>query len=139
MDVEYFPFDEQTCVMKFGSWTYEGFQVVKMAITLIVLMTILAAMVMKLSTRWTYATRMPESHKCIAMFGPSRKRKGSEYLSLICFTSKLAEGMSCNQDYHSRLYLLFLGPRDRGDGHRPQRVLQVGRVGHPGCSCSQVL
>ena len=29
MDVEYFPFDEQTCVMKFGSWTYDGFQVVK--------------------------------------------------------------------------------------------------------------
>ena len=29
MDVEYFPFDEQTCVMKFGSWTYDGFQVFK--------------------------------------------------------------------------------------------------------------
>ena len=27
MDVEYFPFDEQTCIMKFGSWTYDGFQV----------------------------------------------------------------------------------------------------------------
>merc|ERR1719322_1478811 len=27
MDVEYFPFDEQTCVMKSGSWTYDGFQV----------------------------------------------------------------------------------------------------------------
>ena len=25
--MEYFPFDEQTCVMKFGSWTYDGFQV----------------------------------------------------------------------------------------------------------------
>ena len=32
MDVEYFPFDEQTCVMKFGSWTYDGFQVIKEAI-----------------------------------------------------------------------------------------------------------
>ena len=28
MDVEYFPFDEQTCVMKFGSWTYDGGQVI---------------------------------------------------------------------------------------------------------------
>ncbi|XP_017794848.1 PREDICTED: acetylcholine receptor subunit alpha-like isoform X1 [Habropoda laboriosa] len=27
IDVEYFPFDEQTCVMKFGSWTYDGIQV----------------------------------------------------------------------------------------------------------------
>ena len=27
MDVEYFPFDEQTCIMKFGSWTYDGTQV----------------------------------------------------------------------------------------------------------------
>lgn len=28
IDVEYFPFDEQTCLMKFGSWTYDGFKVV---------------------------------------------------------------------------------------------------------------
>ncbi|XP_076047801.1 acetylcholine receptor subunit beta-like 2 isoform X2 [Oratosquilla oratoria] len=27
IDVEWFPFDEQSCVMKFGSWTYDGFQV----------------------------------------------------------------------------------------------------------------
>ena len=27
IDVEYFPFDEQTCVMKFGSWTYDGSKV----------------------------------------------------------------------------------------------------------------
>nr|AWX65626.1 nicotinic acetylcholine receptor alpha 1 subunit [Laodelphax striatellus] len=26
-DVEYFPFDEQTCFMKFGSWTYDGYHV----------------------------------------------------------------------------------------------------------------
>ena len=33
IDVEYFPFDEQTCVMKFGSWTYDGFQVSKRSFT----------------------------------------------------------------------------------------------------------
>ncbi|XP_067931107.1 acetylcholine receptor subunit alpha-like 1 [Watersipora subatra] len=27
IDVEFFPFDEQTCDMKFGSWTYDGKQV----------------------------------------------------------------------------------------------------------------
>ena len=27
IDVEYFPFDQQDCVLKFGSWTYDGFQV----------------------------------------------------------------------------------------------------------------
>ncbi|CAB0009195.1 unnamed protein product [Nesidiocoris tenuis] len=27
IDVEYFPFDEQTCFMKFGSWTYDGYHV----------------------------------------------------------------------------------------------------------------
>jgi len=29
IDVEYFPFDEQTCFMKFGSWTYDGYMVSK--------------------------------------------------------------------------------------------------------------
>jgi nicotinic acetylcholine receptor, invertebrate len=27
MNVEYFPYDEQSCFMKFGSWTYNGNQV----------------------------------------------------------------------------------------------------------------
>jgi hypothetical protein len=27
INVEYFPFDEQSCNMKFGSWTYNGIQV----------------------------------------------------------------------------------------------------------------
>ncbi|KAI1301175.1 Acetylcholine receptor subunit alpha-like 1 [Halotydeus destructor] len=27
IDVEYFPFDQQTCLMKFGSWTYDGHEV----------------------------------------------------------------------------------------------------------------
>lgn len=27
MDVEFFPFDKQLCVLKFGSWTYDGYQV----------------------------------------------------------------------------------------------------------------
>jgi len=27
IDVEYFPFDEQTCTIKLGSWTYDGYSV----------------------------------------------------------------------------------------------------------------
>jgi hypothetical protein len=27
IDVEFFPFDEQTCFMKYGSWTYDGYMV----------------------------------------------------------------------------------------------------------------
>jgi hypothetical protein len=27
IDVEYFPFDQQVCSMKFASWTFDGFQV----------------------------------------------------------------------------------------------------------------
>lgn len=30
IDVRYFPFDQQTCFMKFGSWTYDGNQVCRM-------------------------------------------------------------------------------------------------------------
>ena len=30
INVEYFPFDEQSCIMKFGSWTYNGAQVITM-------------------------------------------------------------------------------------------------------------
>lgn len=28
IDVRYFPFDQQNCFMKFGSWTYDGYQVI---------------------------------------------------------------------------------------------------------------
>ena len=27
IDITWFPFDEQSCAMKFGSWTYDGFKV----------------------------------------------------------------------------------------------------------------
>ena len=27
IDITWFPFDEQNCDMKFGSWTYDGYQV----------------------------------------------------------------------------------------------------------------
>ena len=27
IDITYFPFDDQCCSMKFGSWAYDGFQV----------------------------------------------------------------------------------------------------------------
>lgn len=27
IDVEFYPFDEQLCTMKFGSWSYDGYQV----------------------------------------------------------------------------------------------------------------
>jgi nicotinic acetylcholine receptor len=27
IDITWFPFDDQNCIMKFGSWTYNGFQV----------------------------------------------------------------------------------------------------------------
>ena len=27
IDVEFFPYDVQTCILKMGSWTYGGFQV----------------------------------------------------------------------------------------------------------------
>lgn len=27
IDVEFFPYDVQTCVLKLGSWTYDGFKV----------------------------------------------------------------------------------------------------------------
>lgn len=33
IDVRYFPFDQQTCFMKFGSWTYDGNQVNSMPIS----------------------------------------------------------------------------------------------------------
>ena len=26
IDITHFPFDEQTCILKFGSWTYDGFK-----------------------------------------------------------------------------------------------------------------
>ena len=35
MDLTKFPFDEQTCVFKFGSWAYDGFQVSILFILLI--------------------------------------------------------------------------------------------------------
>lgn len=49
IDVEYFPYDVQTCILKLGSWTYDGFKVTKFIrvskwtlIMLLVLYTIVA-------------------------------------------------------------------------------------------------
>ena len=88
-------------------------------------------MVMKLPTRWTCATRMPESHKCGAMFDQNRKHKGLGNLAICGHTNFLKK-------YDPNVYLWFLGPRDSGDGDWSQRVLQVCWMGHPWCSCSQV-
>lgn len=33
IDVEYFPYDVQTCVLKLGSWTYDGFKVIQNCVT----------------------------------------------------------------------------------------------------------
>lgn len=33
INIQNFPFDEQTCRMKFGSWTYDGFKVIIIAKT----------------------------------------------------------------------------------------------------------
>ena len=33
MDVEFFPFDTQYCTLKFGSWTYNGFQIDLVSLT----------------------------------------------------------------------------------------------------------
>ena len=35
IDVTYFPFDDQKCKMKFGSWTYDGFQVIVLMFVLV--------------------------------------------------------------------------------------------------------
>lgn len=32
IDITWFPFDDQRCEMKFGSWTYDGYQVLKQLI-----------------------------------------------------------------------------------------------------------
>lgn len=37
IDVEYFPYDVQTCVLKLGSWTYDGFKVPYQKINFLVL------------------------------------------------------------------------------------------------------
>lgn len=33
IDITWFPFDDQRCEMKFGSWTYDGYQVLKQFIS----------------------------------------------------------------------------------------------------------
>lgn len=35
IDITWFPFDDQRCEMKFGSWTYDGFQVSKHSVIFI--------------------------------------------------------------------------------------------------------
>ncbi|GIY44745.1 acetylcholine receptor subunit alpha-like [Caerostris extrusa] len=41
VDVTYFPFDDQTCIMKMGSWIYDGLQVDVMNSMLIVLIDVI--------------------------------------------------------------------------------------------------
>ena len=39
IDVKYFPFDEQNCTMKFASWTYDGYQVLRLVTIVITYFT----------------------------------------------------------------------------------------------------
>lgn len=41
IDVEWFPFDVQTCPLKFGSWTYDGYEVSFIIIIIIIPLPIL--------------------------------------------------------------------------------------------------
>ena len=36
IDITWFPFDDQNCEMKFGSWTYNGFKVGNVLICIVV-------------------------------------------------------------------------------------------------------
>ena len=38
IDVTYFPFDQQTCIMKFGSWTFTGDQVIMTIMMIVMIM-----------------------------------------------------------------------------------------------------
>ncbi|KRK05541.1 uncharacterized protein Dyak_GE27610 [Drosophila yakuba] len=55
IDVEYFPYDVQTCILKLGSWTYDGFKVLlKLYFTL--RPTIDKVLHKSLHFHWTFAT-----------------------------------------------------------------------------------
>ena len=41
IDITWFPFDDQQCDLKFGSWTYSGWQVMVMMIVMMVVMMVI--------------------------------------------------------------------------------------------------
>ena len=64
IDVRYFPFDQQTCFMKFGSWTYDGIQVnfcMKDAVATVTARQ-LQSMILWYDNLWYYKTDRFETH-----------------------------------------------------------------------------
>lgn len=65
IDVRYFPYDQQTCFMKFGSWSYGGDQVrfIHLLISYSEFLNTFAALVVLIFLDWP-AAHKSESWKC---------------------------------------------------------------------------
>lgn len=65
IDIEYFPFDRQSCSMKFGGWSYNGFllEVSQLAVTTLFCLNCVLLLLLQSRSEYVIETRFDENGK----------------------------------------------------------------------------
>lgn len=116
IDVEYFPFDQQTCTMKFGSWTYDGYKVTKLRCVSICYLDPLLCF--SISVRWIL--HFLNIHVSLLNQSPSSTN--------LSYSSPTSGGLEA-QTSKRRITGNWIGNRFKW-------ILLECRVGHHFCPCS---
>ena len=88
IDITWFPFDDQHCSIKFGSWTYNGFNVSFITITMKIMTVTIWRTISKIFLVPSWTSKLPEKKATLELIFPTES--GSWSVSKPCVMFNLA-------------------------------------------------
>ena len=77
IDITWFPFDDQHCSIKFGSWTYNGFNVSFITITMKIMTVTLWRTISKIFLVPSWTSKLPEKKATLELIFPTESGSSS--------------------------------------------------------------